>query len=349
MSSTNKFPTVLITSCDGATGSSIANHLAKCDDRIHEVRMLCQNKDEAHAHLLSGSRNFKLCQVNPTDKDAIKQLMQGVDLVAIVPPARHNKFDVARTMLSCTIDAQVPNAILLSWCGTHAGESTAKTTQLAKFKDLEQAFMAADGIHNKVTVRANWFADNLTTYATLIVHNKSLPLPVGTSAKIAPLDSDVLGMALAKLMGMMLGDEKVTGGDSKMVDKVKNQTLTFTGATPMSGPDMARELGKAMGCEIAFKDVTLDQAKQVLCQTRPKLDESEIDALLETYTLWKDGIMDRTSDDLMQVLGIEHPKFDVSATRLKPLLFSFAGAQGETGGMAGQQKVMAQTEGVKTK
>ncbi|KAI9183458.1 hypothetical protein H9P43_004376 [Blastocladiella emersonii ATCC 22665] len=257
--------------------------------------------------------------------DDLKQVLDGVTTLALIPPTRSRKHQVAINMIQAAEQCGVQNAVLLSWTGTHVAEGgsgkhdSSKHEHLAAWQSLERAFLDSK-IPNKAVVRANFYTQNLFTYARQLVRDGTLPLPTKQGAW-APLDAQTLGKALAQMLAA-----------HPMQSTYRGQVLTLTGPEALTGQQMAELLGKALGKDagqgkgaVTFKDISLNEARSLLASATPKLDKTEIETLVETYDLIAKGVMSHTSKDLEQILDLKHPSFLDTIKRDKDVILCLAG------------------------
>ncbi|KAI9224657.1 hypothetical protein BC828DRAFT_343622 [Blastocladiella britannica] len=247
--------------------------------------------------------------------------LQGVDTIVIIPPTRPNKYESTRAIIAEAEKAGVQNAVFLSWTGTHAAQSEGMSTggalqctQLVQHQSLENDFKACK-IPNKVVVRANFFLQNFLTYAKQIVKDGKLPVPLSDGRKIAPLDLQVLGQAMARIAIQPTVSSRIQG-----------QTITLTGPVAVDAKEVADNLSKALGRLVVPEKIALSEASKLLQQAKPGMDVTEIESLLETYALIEHGRMDQTSSDLQEILGIHHPTLLESFQREAPVLKQLASA-----------------------
>ncbi|KAI9183459.1 hypothetical protein H9P43_004377 [Blastocladiella emersonii ATCC 22665] len=327
MSNTSGKPTIFVSSCDGYSGTATVNSLlALGPDRYASVKLGCENKDEAHDSLeTAGAKNVSICEIHPEKLDDLKQVLDGVTTLALIPPTRSRKHQVAINMIQAAEQCGVQNAVLLSWTGTHVAEGgsgkhdSSKHEHLAAWQSLERAFLDSK-IPNKAVVRANFYTQNLFTYARQLVRDGTLPLPTKQGAW-APLDAQTLGKALAQMLAA-----------HPMQSTYRGQVLTLTGPEALTGQQMAELLGKALGKDagqgkgaVTFKDISLNEARSLLASATPKLDKTEIETLVETYDLIAKGVMSHTSKDLEQILDLKHPSFLDTIKRDKDVILCLAG------------------------
>lgn len=139
---------VCITAVDGQTGFLIAELLLKEDrfsKQIDSLTGLTMNPSSPKAKEL-GSLGANIVAHKPGRvRSMVATLKQiGCDTICLVPPAHHDKFDIAMELASAAKMAGVQNVLLISSAGCDYAEPT-KQPRLREFIDIEAEVLAAKG------------------------------------------------------------------------------------------------------------------------------------------------------------------------------------------------------------
>ncbi|KAL4911773.1 hypothetical protein BDW62DRAFT_207113 [Aspergillus aurantiobrunneus] len=112
--------------------------------------------------------------------------------MCLIPPAYKDKFDMTVKLIKAIKKADIPNLCFLSSAGCDLAEQD-KQPRLRKFLDMEAMFMPLKGNlststgHSPVVMRSGFHAENLLLYSRQAQAEGTLPLPVDTNHKFAPI------------------------------------------------------------------------------------------------------------------------------------------------------------------
>ncbi|KAJ9144708.1 Prestalk A differentiation protein A [Pleurostoma richardsiae] len=281
---------VCITAVDGNTGFLIAELLLKdprFSKQIDSLTGLALNADEPKLKELEQLGATVLPHV-PGDEASLVEGLKGaeVDTVCIVPPAKANKLELVKEVVSAATKAgTVTNTLLISSAGCDYAERDAQP-RLREFIDIEALVLASKGEadtplgHSPCVIRAGFYAENLLLYDKQAQKEGLLPLPIGPSHKFAPVAlGDVAHVAAHVLSGK---------GKHGFDDKHRGQMMVITGPMLSAGEELAEAASQALGTTLKFKDISEAEAKKVL-KTQADLDESEKEYLLDYYSLVREG------------------------------------------------------------
>lgn len=280
--SASSSPSVLITSGSGFTAFYCARELI---NQKLKVTVITPNPDEAEDIKKLGAEVRK---VEPNDTETLKSELKKVDSVLMIPPASKDKLQVAKMTIDACSSAGVKNVIAVS---TFGGITDKKLPELQKFKQIEDHALAKD-IPNLCIIRANFYIQNLLLYKQQLQEKHELPAPTG-NGKFAPCNLRDLGRICAHILK-----------NPTMESRHKHQVYSLTGGVSQTVAQMCQEASKVLGVEINYKDISKEEAKNILSSIE-WLDSSEAEMLLETYDLVKQNRLDMVSHDFEQLMGSE--------------------------------------------
>jgi len=242
----------------------------------------------------------------------------GADTVCLIPPTHKDKFDITLELVTATKKAGIPNVCLISSAGADMADAS-KQPRLREFIDIEHLVMESKGDsstetgHSPCVVRAGFYAENLLNY-TPQAKEGSMPLPIGPNHKFAPI---ALG-DVALVVAHVLSGKGKHGFD----DKHRGQLIILTGPMLAAGKELAAAASEALGTPMEFEDISMSEAKRVLHAQAPA-DASEIQYLLEYYSLVKEGKTNYISTCAFHDITGQHPQepvdfFKIYAEEFKP-------------------------------
>lgn len=228
----------------------------------------------------------------------------GCDTICMIPPAHKDKFNLTVELINVAKEADIPNFVMISSAGCDLAERD-KQPNLRQFVDLEALAMSGKGEgntslgHSPCIIRAGFYAENLLNYAPQAQKEGVLPLPVGTNHLFAPVAlGDVALLAAHVLTGQ---------GPKGLDDRHRGQLMVLTGPTLCTGDLMAQHASKALGSEMKFQDISEAEAKKVL-KAQSESDQSELDYLLEYYSLVREGKTNYISTNAFHDVTGTHPQ-----------------------------------------
>ncbi|GAO17248.1 hypothetical protein UVI_02060940 [Ustilaginoidea virens] len=314
---------VCITAVDGNTGFAIAELILDHRDfsrKIDSVIGLAMDPNAQRAQELKEMGAVIVHHKPGRVKDmAITLRDSGADTICIVPPAHHQKYDICVELVEATKKAGVSNVCLVSSAGCDYAD-VKKQHRLREFIDLETLVLQTKGDPSTPTggspcvIRAGFYAENLLTYAPQAKEEGTLPLPIGEDHKFAPVAlGDVAQVAAHVLTGK---------GKHGFDDRHRGQMMIVTGPKLCAGAELATAASTALGTEIKFENISQAEAKRVL-KAQSDSDQSELQYLLEYYSLVREGKTNYVSTTAFQFVTGEHPTepdefFKMYQTELRP-------------------------------
>ncbi|KAL2807776.1 NAD(P)-binding protein [Aspergillus granulosus] len=228
----------------------------------------------------------------------------GADTMCLIPPAHKDKFDVTVELIEAAKKANIANVCFLSSAGCDLAERD-KQPRLREFIDLEALFMASKGDpltstgHSPVVVRPGFYAENLLLYSKQAQEEGVLPLPVGENHKFAPI---ALGDVAQVVAHILTGE-----GKHGFSDRHRGQLMVLTGPMLATGDELATAASSAVGQDLKFENISEAEAKKVL-RAQSDSDESEIQYLLEYYSLVREGKTNYISTTAFHDVTGGHPQ-----------------------------------------
>ncbi|KAJ7035903.1 hypothetical protein C8F04DRAFT_1037039 [Mycena alexandri] len=278
-----------ITAVDGQTGHLIAELLLtdpNFSKRFKSVAGLALDVEHEHVQQLE-SLGAAIVPHQPGSERALtKQLKDmGVDTICLIPPTHPDKYDITFELINAARKANIPNVCFISAAGADLADPK-KQPRLHEFIALEHLVLASKGDtstkagHSPVVIRAGFYAENLLLYAPQIREEHILPLPVGATHKLAPI---ALG-DIAQVAAHVLSGE----GPQGFADQHRGQLIVLTGPMLAAGDELATAAGKALGFDVTYENISQAEAKRLL-KSHSELDSSEMEFLLEYYSLVREG------------------------------------------------------------
>ncbi|KAL4931435.1 uncharacterized protein BDV17DRAFT_16081 [Aspergillus undulatus] len=297
-----------ITSVDGHTGYLIAELLltdANFKKGIASVTGLSLHPESSSCKELT-QLGAKIVPHKPGRlKEMVSTLQDiGADAICLIPPAHKDKYDMTVELIEATKKCNIPNVCFLSSAGCDLAERD-RQPRLREFIDLETLFMASKGDsststgHSPVVIRPGFYAENLLLYSRQAQEDGTLPLPIGTNHKFAPIALGDVSQVVAHVL---------TGqGKHGFSDKHRGQLMVLTGPMLTTGDELAAAASQALGEDLKFEDISEAEAKKVL-HAQAESDESEIQYLLEYYSLVREGKTNYISTTAFHDVTGGHPQ-----------------------------------------
>jgi len=214
----------------------------------------------------------------------------------------------------------VQNVLFISSAGCDMAEKE-KQPRLREFVEMEAQVLAEKGTpdsslaHSPCVIRAGFYAENLLLYAPQAQKEGIIPLPIGENHKFAPVAlGDIAQVAAHVLTGK---------GQHGFADKHRGQLMVITGPMLASGDELATAASQALGVEMKFEAISEAEAKKVLHTQAPHHDPSELQYLLEYYSLVREGKTNYISTHAFHEVTGQQPQepvefFKVYAEEFKP-------------------------------
>ncbi|GLA08675.1 hypothetical protein AnigIFM60653_010471 [Aspergillus niger] len=297
-----------ITSADGHTGFLIAE-LCLTDpnfaNKLGSVTCLSLHPNADSCKELT-KLGAKIVSHKPGRlRDTVSTLKSiGADTMCLIPPAHQDKFNITVELIEAAKKANIPNVCFISSAGCDLAERD-RQPRLREFIDLEAMFMSSKGDpststgHSPVIVRPGFYAENLLLYSKQAQEEGLLPLPIGTNHKFAPI---ALGDVAQVVAHVLTGE-----GKHGFSDKHRGQLIVLTGPMLATGGELATAASKSIGEDLQFEDISEAEAKKVL-HAQAESDESEIQYLLEYYSLVREGKTNYISTTAFHDITGGHPQ-----------------------------------------
>jgi uncharacterized protein YbjT (DUF2867 family) len=276
----------------GATGNtgSVVAELAL--ENGHDLRAVVRNPDAGENLALRGA---EIVTADLDDHVDISSALTGVDAVyycSPLPVGYDKPFTVERSrgrnLIDAAQSAEIKHFVLLS----AMGPETAPGVALIESKRSIEGDLATSGLEYTI-LRPSMFMDNVAMAGPDALLGIGLTWPFSESALIQPIAvADIAQIAFQAM---------TSGPRNRSFDLVGPEALTF--------PQIANELGRAMGSEVRFiaisDEVFIEHAGAAIGSTKVA------EAIAGAYRLWeRDG--SGTGDASI----LEH-EFDVSLTRFQ--------------------------------
>ncbi|KIV80689.1 hypothetical protein, variant [Exophiala sideris] len=298
---------ICITAVDGHTGYSIAEFILSHDNlkkKVGTITGLALKPQSQHAKDLA-KLGVKIVPHKPGRMKEMVNAMKstGADAVCLIPPAHQDKVEITQELIEATKRANIPNVCFISSAGCDLADPQ-KQPRLREFIELETLVLSAKGDtstetgHSPVVIRPGFYAENLLLYAPQLLEEKTIPLPIGESHKFAPMAiKDLANVAANVLTGK---------GKHGFSDKHRGQLMVLTGPLLCAGKELATAASQSLGEELEFEDISENEAKKVL-QAQSDLDPSELQYLLEYYSLVREGKTNYISTTAFHDVTGQHP------------------------------------------
>ncbi|KIW12604.1 hypothetical protein PV08_09882 [Exophiala spinifera] len=298
---------ICITAIDGHTGSAIAKYILENDNfkkKVGTVTGLALYPDSKHAQEVSELGVEVVPHKPGRMKEMVKTIQStGANAVCLIPPAHQDKFEITQELIEATKRANIPNVCFISSAGCDLADPQ-KQPRLREFIELETLVMATKGDpstetgHSPVVIRPGFYAENLLLYAPQLTEDKTIPLPIGEYHKFAPMAIRDLAQVAANVL---------TGkGKHGFSDKHRGQLMVLTGPMLCAGEELATAASQALGDDFEFENISENEAKRVL-KAQSDLDPSEIQYLLEYYSLVREGKTNYISTTAFHDVTGQHP------------------------------------------
>lgn len=312
--------TVVITAAVGLTGSSIIKELAKGSkaptfSAIHGI-----THPASHAPELV-TLGASVHGVDANDHEGLVLVMKKADVLIIIPTEDENgkRINHGKQYIQAARDAQVKAVILYSAVGCENPEAP----YLHQFFELEQYLQNESNIPVWTVVRCNFYMQNLLFFAKELGRTDVIHLPVGDDpmhSKCAMVDVRDVAEVFASLSAQPRG----------LHTRHCRQIYSITSETPLTAENIQQYLMTVVSPEcrvstqISLKDVTEylhsvgQEDRQFLHQlntvrlSHPKLSEAvptspltktEIQRIVEYFSLWQSGKLNFLSLDMYHITG----------------------------------------------
>jgi uncharacterized protein YbjT (DUF2867 family) len=280
---------IAVIGASGNTGSTVAE-LALADG--HDLRAIARNPDSL---MKLANRGAEIVTADLDDHEGILSAVSGVEAVyycSPLPVGLDEPFAVERTrgrnVINAARSAGAKHFVLLSAMGPESAPGDA----LIETKRAVERELAASGLAYTI-LRPSMFMDNVALAGPEALLGIGLTWPFSEEALIQPIAaSDIAQIAF----------QAITGGP-------RNRSFDLVGPEALTFPQIASELGRAMGSEVRFIAITDDV---FVAHVGAAIGSTEVaSAVAAAYRLWeRDG--SGTGD-----ASILETEFDISLTRFQ--------------------------------
>jgi len=234
---------------------------------------------------------------------------RGHDVIYIIPPNCNDMLEAVKKMIDATKEAGVKCALLWSVMGAehHESRSIAGGKKwMQKFMEMEKHFKQSKIEHHCI-MRTSIYMQTFLLYSRYVQENGEMPLPV-QKGKFAPISLRDVTCFTVCLLSAKHGNEGERGSESRdpsrpyvLPEEHRGKCYLLTGCELVTAPEAVERASDAIGAEIGYKQVDIREAKEILKQAG-KMEEVEIDVLLETYQLIEEGKYENVSHDFEKVV-----------------------------------------------
>ena len=287
---------IAVVGASGNTGSVVAE-LALQDN--HNLRAIVRNPDSCAA---LAARGAEIVTADLDDAEGISSALIGIDAVyycSPLPAGHNNPFAVersrARNLISAAQSAGAGHFVMLS----AIGPETAPGVALIETKRAIEGDLAASGLAYTI-LRPSMFMDNVAMAGPEALRGFGLTWPYSESALIQPIAAaDIAQIAYRAI---------TSGPRNGSFDLVGPEALTF--------PQIANELGRAMGSAVQFTAISDDIFVE---HVGAAIGSTEVaQAIAGAYRLWE-----RNGSGTGDASILER-EFDVTLTRFRDFAANLA-------------------------
>ncbi|KAL7749885.1 hypothetical protein RI367_004761 [Sorochytrium milnesiophthora] len=286
----NKAPAVLVTEADSWPGFYVA-HEAYKSGKFSKVIAAVQDKSKD----LSARLDAIGCDVRDydvTNKNSLRKVARDAQCMLLIP-ARNNGELLKNTKMildAARAEQTIHTVLLFSTLGAaEADEDNKGDALFAEFKEIEELVQNSK-FENECVFRLGFVAQQLFGLAQVVQNRGLLPLPI-KNGKVAVVN--VKDVALASVLVL---------SDANKFKHVNRQTLTLTGPTAYNGQAMAHAANAALQSRIKFKDVSMEEYKNIL-ENNGDATELEIEWSLQWCKMIREEKLEIVTKDLEKLLG----------------------------------------------
>ena len=280
---------IAVIGASGNTGSYVAE-LAL--ENGHDLRAIARNPDSL---IKLADRGADIVAADLDDNEGILSALSGVEAIyycSPLPVGYDEPFDVerarARNVINAARSGRIKHFVLLSAMGPEIAPGVA----LIETKRAVEGELAASSLAYTI-LRPSMFMDNVATAGPEALLHIGLTWPFSESALIQPIAaSDIAQIAFQAVTSVP-----------------RNRSFDLVGPEALTFPEIASELGRAMGSEVRFTAITDEVFVEHVGAAigSPKVAA----AVAAAYRLWeRDGGGTGDASDL-------ETEFDVSLTRFQ--------------------------------
>lgn len=272
---------VFVTGAAGQTGIHTVKWLASQGKNLDVWAGMRKGEEGKQEHILR-THSVRPTPVEASDPESLKGNFREVQDLFIIPPSTEDKVKYACNYIDAARASGVKFVLLLSMVGA----DRAHYTWAKQFHQIEQ-HLRGSGVENWCILRTPFYMQNLLLYRDQVCDGY-LPLPIGNGRFVA-LDCADVGVAAGHILNECAPH--------------KGKTYELTGPTAMSGDQMAHVFSSVLNSPVTFKDISPDEAKDILKKER--VPDVEIQGLLDFYDLVRRGdpTTTTTNDDFKKLTG----------------------------------------------
>jgi uncharacterized protein YbjT (DUF2867 family) len=280
---------IAVIGASGNTGSYVAELVL---ENGHDLRAIARNPDSL-IELADGGADIVAADLD--DNEGILSALSGVEAIyycSPLPVDYDEPFAVERmracNVISAARSRGVEHFVLLSAMGPEIAPGVA----LIETKRAVEEELAASGLGYTI-LRPNMFMDNVAMAGPEALSGIGLTWPFSESALIQPIAaSDIAQIAF----------QSMTSGP-------RNRSFNLVGPESLTFPQMASQLGRAMGNEVRFTsipdEVFVEHVGAAIGSTKVAT------AVVAVYRLWERG------SNVTGNASILETEFDISLTRFQ--------------------------------
>lgn len=280
---------ITVVGASGNTGSDVAEVALEYG---HDLRAVARNPDSLTQ---LRNRGAEIVAADLDDHDGISSAISGVDAIYYCSPlavGSDEPFAVeiarGRNVIAAAQSEGIGHFVLLS----AMGPETAPEVTLIETKRAVEGDLAASGLAYTI-LRPSMFMDNVAMAGPEALLAMGLTWPFSENALIQPIAaSDIARIAI----------QAMTSGP-------RNRSFDLVGPEALTLPEIASELGRAMGAEVRFTaipdEVFVEHVGAAIGSTKVAA------AIAGTYRLWE-----RDGSGTGDAAALEK-EFDISLTRFQ--------------------------------
>lgn len=235
-------------------------------------------------------------------EDRLRQIFHEAHAWVMIPVVSEDVAGPSRKLLQAAEKQQDQLKKVLLWSLLATGISeghrgNGKYTKIfQQFHQVEEAFNNTKFQHQCI-LRIGFVSQQFLMLSKVLQDRGMFPL-TSKSAKLAPVDLRDISKATVRVMTEHLGKPQ----------DLHKQILTLTGPQAYNGPSLTQILNQAVGTQVQFQEVNLDELRDILNKYVEGGDKSERerfgrDLVLAWMELFHENKIDITTQDLEKVLG----------------------------------------------
>ncbi|KAJ2720448.1 hypothetical protein GGI07_004594 [Coemansia sp. Benny D115] len=285
--SASKEATILITGCDMYDGYMICREMLK-EKGKHFKRVcagFCHENSLVHMLKKEGADIHKL---SLDDTDGIVKVYRNADIVIVVPPINEHRW--GESSVGYVFAAKAADVKGLVLCSKINAKEMKHLPALEPLHKMEVAYeQVKDHMKAASLVRCNVHIDVLWLFRHQIAKERKLCLSADAETKFAPLTAMDGAHGLLNML---------------LHSKHKPGVYEITGPEKLTFKDVAHEVGKAVGKDVEYKEVSHQQVMEYL-EHMHEVGKNEIEFICDMLKAVSKKMMDKKTDDLEKLLDKE--------------------------------------------